>query len=65
MEPTVRAGEALGVAIDWRPLTLTSPRSRDRRPRLEGEVAEPAQRRQWSMVRYAYLDARRYGALRA
>ena len=56
---------AAGVAIDWRPFTLDIP-SYLGAARLgkEGSV-ESSQRtaQQWSGVRYAYMDARRYANL--
>jgi 2-hydroxychromene-2-carboxylate isomerase len=64
--PTYELAEALGIEIDWRPLTLDIP-SFGGSARLDarGQVAESRRSAaQWSMIRYAYLDARRYGALR-
>jgi 2-hydroxychromene-2-carboxylate isomerase len=66
MAPTYALGEELGIAIDWRPLTLDIP-SFGGSARLDsrGKVAESRRSAsQWSMVKYAYKDARRYGALR-
>jgi len=66
VEPTHRVARSLGVAVDWRPLTLDIPSylgsaKLDR----EGKVVE-AQRSagQWAQVTYAYKDARRYASLR-
>jgi len=64
-DPTRALAHALGVAVDWRPLTLDIP-SYLGSARLDssGRVAEsrrtPAQ---WTGVRYAYRDARRYARL--
>lgn len=65
VRPTQELAASLGIAIDWRPLTLDIPsflgsaRLDDR-----GRVAEanrtPAQ---WTGVKYAYRDARRYATL--
>ena len=65
-DPTCEMLDELGLAADWRPLTLDIP-SYLGSARLDanGKVAEsnrtPAQ---WSGVRYAYADARRYAKLR-
>ena len=65
VRPTRALAAELGIAIDWRPLTLDIP-SFLGSARLDdkGKVAEanrtPAQ---WTGVRYAYKDARRYAAL--
>jgi 2-hydroxychromene-2-carboxylate isomerase len=64
--PTFELAERLGIELDWRPLTLDIP-SYLGSARLDerGKVVEEKRSAsQWSMVRYAYLDARRYGALR-
>lgn len=61
-DPTQSLAEELGIEIDWRPLTLEIPsflgsaRLDDR-----GRVAEQNRTpQQWTGVRYAYRDARRY-----
>lgn len=64
--PTYELGAALGIEIDWRPLTLDIP-SYLGSARLDarGKVAESQRSAsQWTAVRYAYKDARRYAALR-
>lgn len=66
IEPTRAMARSLGVAIDWRPFTLDIPSylgsaKLDRRGRVEEADRTP---QQWSGVRYAYRDARRYAALR-
>lgn len=64
-DPTRALGEELGIEIDWRPLTLDIP-SYLGSARLDdrGRVAESDRSpEQWTAVRYAYRDARRYAAL--
>ena len=66
MQPTYELAESLGIAIDWRPLTLDIPSfagsaKLDRADRvLESERSSA----QWTWVKYAYHDARRYARLR-
>ena len=65
-DPTYELGAALGIEIDWRPLTLDIP-SYLGSARLDekGRVVESRRTAtQWSGVRYAYKDARRYASLR-
>lgn len=65
IDPTRDMARALGVAIDWRPFTLDIPSylgsaKLDR----EGKVASARRStQQWSGVKYAYYDARRYANL--
>jgi 2-hydroxychromene-2-carboxylate isomerase len=64
--PTRELAGSVGVAIDWRPLTLDIPSFAgsarlDRRDRVVESQRSPAQ---WTWVKYAYRDARRYAALR-
>lgn len=66
VEPTIALGHELGIAIDWRPLTLDIPSYLgSARTDNSGKVVEsrrsPAQ---WNAVRYAYRDAKRYARLR-
>ncbi|HTO08510.1 MAG TPA: DsbA family protein [Myxococcota bacterium] len=64
--PTFELAEELGIAIDWRPLTLDIPSfGGSARLAADGKRVAEAKRSpaQWSMIKYAYLDARRYGAL--
>jgi len=65
-DPTYELGEALGIEIDWRPLTLDIPSYLgSARLDAKGKVAESQRSAsQWTAVRYAYKDARRYAALR-
>lgn len=65
-EPTRAMARELGVAVDWRPFVLDIPSylgsaSLDR----SGKVATQSRSRsQWSGVKYAYFDCRRYANLR-
>ena len=64
-DPTYALSDALGIEIDWRPLILDIP-SYLGSARLDdsGKVAESNRTpEQWSGVRYAYHDARRYAKL--
>jgi 2-hydroxychromene-2-carboxylate isomerase len=63
--PTRELVESLGVAIDWRPLTLDIPSFAgsarlDDQDRVVESERSPAQ---WTWVKYSYKDARRYAAL--
>ena len=63
--PTWALADALGIRIDWRPFVLDIP-SYLGSARLDGsgKVAESNRTpEQWSGVRYAYHDARRYAKL--
>ncbi len=65
VRPTRALGRALGINIDWRPFTLDIP-SYLGSARLDarGKVVEHNRSAsQWSGVKYAYRDARRYAAL--
>jgi len=64
--PTRAMAARLGIEIDWRPFTLDIPSylgsaRLDKRGRV---VAQNRTAQQWTGVRYAYRDARRYAALR-
>ena len=64
-DPTYAMEDQLGIAIDWRPLTLDIP-SYLGSARLDdkGKVAQSNRTpQQWSGVKYGYRDARRYAAL--
>jgi 2-hydroxychromene-2-carboxylate isomerase len=65
-DPTRELGAALGIEIDWRPLTLDIPSYLgSARLGAKGEVVESQRSAtQWSQVKYAYKDARRYASLR-
>lgn len=65
IDPTRAMAAAAGVSIDWRPFTLDIPSylgsasvDRKRRVKKSNRTAE-----QWTGVRYAYRDARRYANL--
>jgi 2-hydroxychromene-2-carboxylate isomerase len=65
-DPAYAIEEQFGIEIDWRPLTLDIP-SYLGSARLDatGKVAESNRTpQQWSGVKYAYRDARRYASLR-
>ncbi len=66
VEPTRAMAASLGVRIDWRPFTLDIPSylgSATLDPK--GKVATSDRTpQQWTGVRYAYRDARRYAGLR-
>ncbi len=64
-DPTKQLIRDFNISIDWRPLTLNIPsflgsaRVDDR-----GEVVESKRTpRQWSSVRYSYMDAKRYARI--
>jgi 2-hydroxychromene-2-carboxylate isomerase len=62
--PTRALASELGIEVDWRPLTLDIP-SYLGSARLDkaGKVVESQRTpEQWSAVKYAYRDARRYAA---
>ena len=64
-DPTRDMARGLGIDIDWRPLTLDIP-SYLGSARLDrkGKVAESNRTpQQWTGVKYAYRDARRYAKL--
>ena len=65
-DPTYELEDQLGIEIDWRPLTLDIPSFLgSARLDKQGKVAESNRTaQQWTGVRYAYRDARRYAALR-
>ena len=66
IDPTRDLARALGVEIDWRPFTLDIPSYLgSARLARDGKTVAKANRsaQQWSGVRYAYRDARRYGSL--
>src|SRR5271168_4152623 len=66
VEPTYAVGEELGIEIDWRPFTLDIPSYLgSARLSHEGKVVEEQRTPgQWTKVKYAYHDVRRYGAMR-
>jgi len=65
IEPTRDMAKAAGVPIDWRPFTLDIPSylgsaQVDRKGRVEKSQRS---NQQWTGVKYAYMDARRYANL--
>lgn len=66
IEPTRELGRELGIQIDWRPLVLDIPSFLgSARLGKTGEVVEQQRSvEQWSGVKYAYFDCRRYANLR-
>ena len=66
IDPTRAMASSLGVEVDWRPFTLDIPSYLgSARLARDGKKVESASRsqEQWSGVRYAYADARRYASL--
>lgn len=65
IDPTRAMAAAAGVAIDWRPFTLDIPSYLgSAKVDRSGAVTESKRTtQQWSGVRYAYMDARRYANL--
>ena len=66
VQPTRDMAEALGVEIDWRPFTLDIPSYLgSAKLAKDGKTVQSANRtnQQWTGVRYAYRDARRYASL--
>ena len=65
-DPTYAIEDELGIEIDWRPFTLDIPSYLgSARLSHEGKVVENERTPgQWTKVKYAYHDVRRYGSLR-
>ena len=65
IEPTRAMARAAGTPIDWRPFTLDIPSYLGSAKLDErGQVAtQQRSAQQWSGVKYAYMDARRYANL--
>ncbi len=65
-DPAYAIEDQFGIEIDWRPLTLDIP-SYLGSAKLDGQgkvVENNRTPQQWSGVKYAYRDARRYASLR-
>ena len=62
LKPTLALEAELGVAFDWRPLTLNIPSYLGSAEKKKGKVvaSEGRSAGTWNLVRYAYRDARRY-----
>jgi 2-hydroxychromene-2-carboxylate isomerase len=65
-DPTYAIADELGIEVDWRPFTLDIPSYLgSARLSNEGKVVENERTPgQWTKVKYAYSDVRRYGSLR-
>ena len=65
IDPTRAMARSVGVAIDWRPFTLDIPSylGSAKLDRKGGVAKAERTQQQWSGVRYAYRDARRYANL--
>ena len=65
-DPTYAIEDELGIEVDWRPFTLDIPSYLgSARLSHEGKVVENERTPgQWTKVKYAYHDVRRYGSLR-
>ncbi len=66
VEPTRDMATLLGIEIDWRPFTLDIPSYLgSAKLAKDGKTVASSKRsnKQWSEVRYAYRDARRYAGL--
>ena len=66
VEPTRALARECGIAVDWRPLVLDIPSflgsaKLDNSGRVSEQKRSPEQ---WSSVKYAYFDCRRYANLR-
>jgi 2-hydroxychromene-2-carboxylate isomerase len=66
IDPTYAIEDELGIEADWRPFTLDIPSYLgSARLNQEGRVVENQRTPgQWTKVKYAYNDVRRYGSLR-
>jgi 2-hydroxychromene-2-carboxylate isomerase len=66
IDPTCAIEDELGIEVDWRPFTLDIPSYLgSARLSHEGKLVENERTPgQWTKVKYAYHDVRRYGALR-
>ncbi|MEP3225038.1 MAG: DsbA family protein [Parasphingorhabdus sp.] len=61
IQPTLAMEKELGLAFDWRPLTLDIPSYLGSARKKEGKVVKSTRSTdQWNWVKYAYRDARRY-----
>src|SRR5260370_35483092 len=66
MDTAYAIGDELGIEVDWRPFTLDIPSYLgSARLSQDGQVVENERPPgQWTKVKYAYHDVRRYGSLR-
>ncbi len=65
-DPTYQLEDDFGIEIDWRPLALNIPSYLgSAKTSKSGKVVESQRSNyQWSAVRYAYMDAKRYARLK-
>ncbi|HXC53299.1 MAG TPA: DsbA family protein [Candidatus Limnocylindrales bacterium] len=65
-DPTRALARRLGIAVDWRPLSLDIPSFAGSARLDSGDNVAESQRSaaQWTWVKYAYGDARRYAKMR-
>jgi 2-hydroxychromene-2-carboxylate isomerase len=64
--PTRELAASLGIAVDWRPLSLDIPSfaGSARLDPNDGVAESQRSSAQWTWVKYAYMDARRYARVR-
>ena len=61
IKPTLALEARLGLSFDWRPLTLDIPSYLGSARKSSGKVVQSNRSAsQWSAIKYAYRDARRY-----
>ena len=61
IQPTLALEAELGTPFDWHPLTLDIPSYLGSARKKKGKVVESTRSAsQWTMVKYAYMDTRRY-----
>ena len=61
IKPILALEAELGLQFDWRPLTLDIPSYLGSAKKSKGKVVKSTRSAsQWTMVKYAYADARRY-----
>jgi 2-hydroxychromene-2-carboxylate isomerase len=65
-DPTREMAESLGILVDWRPLSLDIPSFAGSARLDSGDNVAESNRgaAQWTWIKYAYMDARRYARLR-
>ena len=64
IDPTRQMAAQAGIEIEWRPFTLDIPSYLgSARLDREGKASGKRTAQQWTGVRYAYMDARRYANL--
>ena len=61
-DPTRKLASSLGIQVDWRPLSLDIPSFAGSARLDPGDNVAESQRSaaQWTWIKYAYMDARRY-----